>query len=281
MAQSSVLRMSLDTTTRLNNDVEMPVFGLGVYQSAPGRVTQEAVKTALKIGYRLVDTAAIYQNEADVGIALKQSGVDREKIFVTTKLWNADQGYDSALSAFDSSLKRLGLKYLDLYLIHWPEPSLRLESWKALSKLLEDGKTRSIGVSNFTISHLEELLENSSVVPMVNQVEFNPFLYQKKLLDYCNRKGIRVEAYSPLARSEKLDNPLLKELSGKYRKSPAQLMIRWSLQHGLIVIPKSVKSERIRENSDVFDFEISEKDMRLLDGLNEDYRANWDPTNVT
>ena len=280
MQQESVLRMNIQTTTRLNNDVEMPVLGLGVYQSPPGKVTEDAVKAALKFGYRHVDTARIYQNEADVGRALKKSGVPREQVFVTTKLWNSDQGYDSTIRAFNQSLKTLDLEYLDLYLIHWPILALRNESWKAMTTLLENGKTRAIGVSNFTITHLEELLATTNIVPMVNQVEFHPFLYQKDLMDYCNRKTIRLEAYAPLTRTERFDHPLLKALSSKYGKTAAQLLIRWGLQHGLIVIPKSVHAERIRENSDVFDFNISDTDMKEMDSLNENYRTCWNPTGV-
>jgi diketogulonate reductase-like aldo/keto reductase len=280
MEQSSV-KMCIDSTVTLNNGVHMPALGLGVYQSPPGTITQHAIRIALKLGYRHVDTAAIYGNEMDVGPALKESGVPREQVFVTTKLWNADQGYDSTFAACSQSLKKLGLKYLDLYLIHWPVPQLRNESWRAMVTLMKDGKARSIGVSNFTIGHLEELLGTTDIIPAVNQVEFHPFLFQKKLLDYCSQKRIRLEAYAPLTRGEKLDNPFVKQMASKYSKSPAQVLIRWSLQHGLVVIPKSVKEERIRENSNVFDFEISQSDMQKLDSLNEDFRTCWDPTEVS
>jgi len=254
--------------------------GLGVYQSPPGRVTQGAVKFALKVGYQHVDTARIYGNEADVGEAVRESLVPRQDLFVTTKLWNSDQGYDSTLRACEASLKRLGLDYLDLYLIHFPVPDVRNESWNAMETLLKEGKCRAIGVSNFTIRHLEELLREHEVTPAVNQVEFHPFLYQKELLEYCQRRGIQVEAYSPLARGERFKHPRMNALATKYSKTTAQLMIRWGLQHGLVVIPKSTREERIRENSQVFDFEISAEDMRSLDSLNEDLRLNWDPTSV-
>lgn len=275
------VKMRIDSKVSLNNGVQIPSLGLGVYQSPPGTITQNAVRVALQMGYRHVDTAAIYGNETDVGLAVKDRGVSREQVFVTTKLWNADQGYDSTIAACNNSLKKLGLKYLDLYLIHWPVPELRNESWKAMTALLKDGKARSVGVSNFTIDHLEELLATTDIVPAVNQVEFHPFLFQKKLLDYCNQKSIHLEAYAPLTRGEKLDHPVIKQTASKYSKSPAQVLIRWSLQHGLVVIPKSVKEERIRENSSVFDFEISESDMKKLDSLNEDFRTCWDPTEVT
>ncbi len=278
--EQSVLNMSIETKISLNNGVQMPVLGLGVYQSPPGSVTENAVLTAFNAGYRHVDTASVYSNEADVGGALKQSGIPREQVFVTTKLWNSDQGYDSTISACEQSLKRLGLSYLDLYLIHWPVPTLRNESWKAMVELQKHGKAKSIGVSNFTVAHLDELLETTNTVPAVNQVEFHPFLFQKELLDYCNQKGIRLEAYAPLTRGEKLDHPVVKQTASKYSKSPAQVLIRWSLQHGLVVIPKSVKEERIRENRNVFDFNISDVDMKSLDSLNEDFRTCWDPTGV-
>ena len=259
---------------------ECQPLGLGVYQSPPGRVTRNAVNFALRVGYRHVDTARIYGNEADVGEAVREGGVPRGDLFVTTKLWNSDQGYDSTLRACEASLKRLGLDYLDLYLVHFPVPDVRKESWSAMETLLKKGRCRAIGVSNFTIRHLEELIEESHVIPSVNQVEFHPFLYQKELLKYCQRKGIQVEAYSPLARGERLKHPRIISLATRYSKTPAQLMIRWGIQHGLVVIPKSTREERIRENSQVFDFDISDDDMRSLDSLNEDLRLNWDPTNV-
>ena len=260
---------------------ECQPLGLGVYQSPPGRVTRNAVNFALRVGYRHVDTARIYGNEADVGEAVRESGVPRGDLFVTTKLWNSDQGYDSTLRACEASLKRLGLDYLDLYLVHFPVPDVRKESWREMETLLKKGRCRAIGVSNFTIRHLEELITESDVIPSVNQVEFHPFLYQRELLKYCQKQGIQVEAYSPLARGERLKHPRISSLAQKYSKTPAQLMIRWGIEHGLVVIPKSTREERIRENSQVFDFDISDDDMRSLDSLNEDLRLNWDPTNVT
>ncbi len=274
------MKLSIESKAKLNNGVEMPVLGLGVYQSPPGKTTQEAVKFALKHGYRHIDTARIYNNEADVGKALRDSGIPRNQVFITTKLWNADQGYESALRACDESLRRLDLRHLDLYLIHFPMPEVRNETWKAMTTLLKQGKTRVIGVSNFTIRHLEELLKTTDVTPAVNQVEFSPFLYQKELLNYCRQKRIQLEAYSPLTRGEKLAHPKIKTLASKYSKTPAQVLIRWSLQHGNVVIPKSVKEEHIRENSLVFDFNITGEDMAVLDSLSENLRANWDPTGI-
>ncbi len=273
-------RLSLRSRLRLNNGVEFPVLGLGVYQSPPGKVTQNAVRFALKTGYRLVDTARIYGNESDVGEAVRASGIPREEVFVTTKLWNSDQGYESTIRACEASLRRLGLDYVDLYLIHFPVPETRNSSWKAMKNLLKNGKCRAVGVSNFMIGHLRQLLESSDLVPAVNQVEFHPFLYQKELLDYCRGQGIQVEAYSPLARGERLRGPRIFAIGAKYSKTPAQALIRWGLQHGLVVIPKSVREERIRENSQVFDFNLSDEDMRVLDSLDENLRTNWDPTMV-
>src|SRR2546430_16008383 len=224
----SIVNLNVKSAVKLNNGVQMPVLGLGVYQSPPGRVTQDAVRFAVKIGYRHVDTARIYGNEADVGGAVLDSGVPRKDLFVTTKLWNSDQGYDSTLRACEASLKRLGLDYLDLYLVHYPVPDVRKESWRAMETLLKKGRCRAIGVSNFTIRHLEEMIEESHVIPSVNQVELHPFLYQKELLKYCQNRGIQVEAYSPLARGEKLKHPRIGSLAEKYSKSPAQQIGRAS-----------------------------------------------------
>jgi diketogulonate reductase-like aldo/keto reductase len=270
--------LTIKSTRKLNSGVEIPLLGLGVFQTPPGRVTQEAVKFALKVGYRHVDTASLYGNEEDVGRGVRGSGVPREEVFVTTKLWNSDHGYDSALSACERSLRRLGLGYIDLYLIHWPVPELRDETWRALVELQRRGSCRAVGVSNYTIRHLKELLDSSEVVPDVDQVEFNPFLYQEELLQFGESRRIQLEAYSPLTRAKKLRHPVILEVARRYSKSPAQVMIRWGLQHGLVVIPKSTRPERIKENSAVFDFEISSADMSRLDSLSEDLHTVWDPT---
>jgi len=274
------MQATVEPVARLNNGVMIPRLGLGVYQLPPGQTTQRAVEYALKVGYRHIDTARIYNNESDVGTALRKSGVKREDAFITTKLWNSDHGYESALRACDQSLKRLGLKYLDLYLIHWPVPEIRNESWQALAQLLKDGKCRSIGVSNYTINHLTDLLADTDVVPMVNQVEFSPFLYQKQLLEYCEQNKIQVEAYSPLTQGEKLNHPRVQQIARKHNKTPAQVLIRWSLQHNLVTIPKSVREERIKENSQVFDYNLTTEDIRILDSLDENFRNSWDPTNA-
>ena len=247
---------TINSTVKLNNDLEMPRLGLGVYLMDPWEETRQAVMTALEEGYRLIDTAAMYGNERDVGRAVKESPVPREEIFVTTKLWNSDHGYDRTLRAFDKSLQLLDMEYIDLYLIHWPVEGLRKETWRAMEKLYNDGKCRAIGVSNYTISHLTELLDCADVPPTVDQVEFSPFLYQKDLLEFCQSKDIRLEAYSPLTRTKKFNNSIIQQMAQKYQKSPAQIMIRWALQHEVIVIPKSSHRERIRENarSSIFPF---------------------------
>ncbi|HJQ64540.1 MAG TPA: aldo/keto reductase [Burkholderiales bacterium] len=271
---------AIDTTIRLNDGVPMPRLGLGVYQITPGGRCKRAVDYALKLGYRHIDTASFYGNEADVGRAVRESGLPREQVFVTTKLWNSDQGYASAIKAGEKSLRLLGLNRIDLYLIHWPEPRKRHDSWRALAELRNRGVVRSIGVSNYTVAHLEELMVSSDVVPAVNQVEFNPFLYQRPLLDFCTENGIALIAYCPLARAQKLHDPRLKKIAAKHRKTTAQIMIRWTLQQGVGAIPKSSHPERIKENAGIFDFALDEGDMAQLDALDEGYRTCWDPTNV-
>uniref|UniRef100_A0A7V2ZIK5 Aldo/keto reductase n=1 Tax=Ignavibacterium album TaxID=591197 RepID=A0A7V2ZIK5_9BACT len=272
--------MDINSKCRLNNGYEMPYFGLGVYKAAPGKETIEAVSYALEIGYRLIDTAAVYGNEKEVGIAVRQSGIPREEIFITTKLWNDDHGYESALKAFDESLKRLNLDYVDLYLIHWPVPRLRKDSWKALEKIYSEGRCKSIGVSNYMIKHLEEMRDYAELIPAVNQVEFSPFLYQKELLEYCKSKNIEVEAYSPLARMKKKNNPVVNSIARKYNKTHAQILIRWCLEHKLISIPKSSNKKRIKENADVFDFSLNDDDKKQLNSLNENFRVSWDPSEI-
>jgi methylglyoxal/glyoxal reductase len=275
------MKKTIDSKIRLNNGVEIPCFGLGVFRAGSGGETRDAVLRALELGYRHVDTAAVYRNERDVGEAIRQSGIPRQDIFVTTKVWNHDHGYNRAVRALDDSLERLGLEYVDLYLIHWPVEILRKDTWRALIALQQEGKCRAIGVSNYTIRHLQEVIDQTPEhVPAVNQVEFNPFLYQRDLLAFCRDHGIVVEAYCPLARGKKLGDATLGEVAGRYGKTPAQIMIRWALEHDLVVIPKSVKPVRMAENAHVFDFAIAAEDMARLDALNQDFRVAWDPTDA-
>lgn len=274
-------KIRIDKKVKLSNGVQMPIFGLGTYQTRSGKETQAAVLYALEAGYRLIDTAKIYGNEKDVGEAVRKSGIPREEVFITTKLWNSDHGYDTAIAACEKSLKSLTLSYIDLYLIHWPVEGLREETWRAMETLQKEGKCRAIGVSNYMIWHLEELLNSSSTIPAVNQVEFSPYLYQKDLLEFCHSHNIQVEAYSPLTKGQKLSDPKLVAIASRYSKSPAQILIRWVLQHGAVVIPKSSKKERIFENADVFDFTISPQDMGVLDSFNENLRTSWDPSTAS
>jgi methylglyoxal/glyoxal reductase len=267
------MSFTLNSTAKLNNGIQIPRLGLGVYQIPPGKSTVKAVKYALEIGYKHFDTAMIYGNESDVGTALKESDVKREDIFITTKVWNSNQGHDSTLKAFESSLRRLGLSYVDLYLIHWPVQEKIIETWKAMIKLLNSGKVKAIGVSNYSIEELKETINSSDIVPAINQVEYHPFLYQKDLLRFCKNNGIQLEAYSPLTRGQRLNDPNIVRIAKAYDKTPAQILVRWSLQHDLVVIPKSSHEERILENSQVFDFHINQKDMEILDSLNEDLRT--------
>ena len=269
----------LTRSVALNNGVMMPVLGLGVFQSTPGRETREAVAAALQLGYRHVDTARVYGNERDVAAGIAQSGVARREVFVTTKLWNADQGYDVALRAFDASEERLGGPP-DLYLVHFPVERVRKDSWRALTRLLEEKRVRAIGVSNYTMRHLEELLGESPVVPAVNQVEFHPFLFQRELLAFCRAKGIQLEAYAPLVKGQRMDHPALRRIAAAHGKTPAQVLVRWCIEHEVVVIPKSVRRARIEENAQVFDFALAPEEVAELDALDEGYRTSWDPTHV-
>jgi len=267
---------NLQDSIVLNNGVAMPGFGLGVFKVAEGDLVVNAVKSAIRTGYRSIDTAAIYANEEGVGRGIRESGLPRDQIFVTSKVWNGDQGYDSTLQAFETSLKKLGMDYLDLYLIHWPVKAKYLDTWRALLKLYEEKKVRAIGVSNFPIGHLKNILEMSDVIPAVNQVELHPLLNQKELRDFCREASIQIEAWSPIMKGN-LELPLLMELSQKYNKTPAQVVLRWHVQHDIVVIPKSVHDHRIRENSQIFDFSLSNEDMLRIDSLNENKRFGPDP----
>lgn len=262
--------------TVLNNGVQMPWLGLGVFQVEDGNEVIQSVRHALEAGYRSIDTAAGYQNEAGVGTAIKESGLSREELFITTKLANSDQGYESTLRAFEESRRKLALDYIDLYLIHWPGKDKYQETWKAFEKLHKEGYIRAIGVSNFKIHHLETLKQNSDTIPAVNQVEFHPLLNQQELLQYCKNEGVQLEAWSPIMKGN-LNLPQITDLAAKHGKTPAQIVLRWDLQHGVVTIPKSVHQERIIENANIFDFTLSEEDMKTIDQMNQNHRFGPDP----
>lgn len=263
----------------LNNGIKMPQLGFGTFRVEDGRQTVDAVRAALELGYRHIDAAAIYDNEESVGQGIKESGVPREEIFITSKVWNTDQGYENTLNAFELSLKKLGTDYLDLYLIHWPK-ELNKETWRALEKLYKDGKVRAIGVSNFKEHHLEDLMKDAEIKPMVNQVEFHPQLAQPELLKFCKENNIQVEAWGPLMQGQLFKLDLIKELSEKYKKTEAQIVLRWDIQQGVVTIPKSINPERIKSNSEIFDFELSEEDMQRISMLNTGKRIGPDPDNI-
>lgn len=270
--------MKITDKALLNNGMEIPFLGFGTYQLLPDSKAKEAVLTAFEAGYRHIDTASVYGNEAGVGEAVRDSGIPRKDIFITTKAWNDEQGYEAVFRAFERSLHKLKTDYIDLYLIHWPITNVRNDTWKALTEIVKADSCKAIGVSNFTVDHLQELFEISDVRPAVNQVEFNPFVYQEELLNFCNKHNIQLVAYTPIARNKKFNNPVLQKLSNKYGKTPAQVMLRWCLQHKLVVIPRSSNRNRIFENADVFDFEISEEHMEELNNLNENLRTSTDPS---
>ena len=270
-----IMELSKSTMVSLEpGGVEMPILGLGTWK-IEGKTAYKSVQWALEAGYRHIDTAMLYKNEKPIGKAVKDYEIDREELFITSKVWDDDQGYDSTLKACQKSLDRLQMDYLDLYLIHWPRKK-RNETWRAMQTLLEEEKVRAIGVANFYIHHLEELLEKFEIPPAVNQFELNPFLYRTDLIEFCRSHAIAVEAYSPLTHGKKLGHSLLKELAEKYKKSPAQILIRWSLQHEFIVIPKSESKEHIEQNIEVFDFSLEGSDMEKLDTLEEEYMLLYD-----
>jgi diketogulonate reductase-like aldo/keto reductase len=271
--------MELLTSKTLNNGVKIPVLGLGVFRSASE--TKDAVKCALQAGYRHIDTAKIYGNEAEVAKGIKESGVDRKYIFITTKLWNEDMRQGKQREAFEKSLELLETDYIDLYLIHWPVKNVYNDSWRIMEEYYKKGKIRAIGVSNFHKNHLEDLLSIAEIVPAVNQIEAHPHLTQQPLIEYCNNKGIAIEAWSPLGGGQLLSDPAIKAIADKYGKTVAQLIIRWHIQRNTIVIPKSVHKDRIISNSEVFDFVISLEDMEAINSMNQDRRVGSNPDTFT
>jgi len=270
------MKLRIDSKAELLNGVEIPRLGLGVWRAKDGSETENAVKTALEAGYRAIDTASMYGNEESVGRAVRASGIPRDDIFVTTKVWNSEQGYDSTIAAFRNSLERLGMSRVDLYLVHWPVAGKYKETYKAIEDLYSQGLVRAIGVSNFQIHHLEELMGSCRIKPMVNQVEMHPLLTQKRLFAFCRKEGIQLESWRPLMQG-RLDHPSLAELAAKYGKTPAQIVLRWHLQLGVVTIPKSSNEARIAENADLFDFELAPEDVVAIDALNENKRFGADP----
>lgn len=272
--------MDIKSYTTLHNGVKMPWLGFGTFKVKDYDTAVASVKEALRLGYRHIDTAAIYGNEEAVGAGIKESGIKREDIFLTSKVWNNDHGYDNALKAFEASIKRLGTDYLDLYLIHWPK-TLNKETWKALEELYKEGKVKAIGVSNFKVHHLQELMESCEIVPMLNQVEYHPEFPQTEVHEYCKKHKIQLEAWGPLMQGKIFNIPLMKELAEKYGKTISQIALKWDLQMGVVTIPKSVTPSRIKENMELFHFEISEEDMKKIEKLNTDTRIGPDPDEIT
>lgn len=274
--------VTIKTRLPLNNNTDIPILGLGTYQTPDGQPTIKAVAAALDLGYRHIDTAMIYGNESSVGQTIRKSAVPREQIFITTKVWNSDHGYDETINAFNESLNQLGLDYVDLYLIHWPVANLRDETWRAMEDLLAEGRVKAIGVSNYMVRHLQEILDWGKVTPAVNQIELHPYNFRLRqdVVEFCRAQNIQVEAYTPLTRGQRFNDPNLVEVAEQYSKTPAQILIRWAMQHEIVVIPKSVDPNRIRENANVFDFSITRQDMDFIDSFNEDLIVCWDPNDV-
>jgi len=275
------MELTIDSTVELNNGIKMPRLGFGTWK-LKRKVVIKPIKWAIDMGYRLIDTASFYKNEKYIGTAIRENEIPREALFITSKVWDTDQGYEETLKAFNETIKKLKTDYLDLYLIHWPR-KLRNETWKALEKLYEDDKVKAIGVANFAVHHLKEIIENFKIIPAVNQFELHPFNYseEESLIEFCRTKNIHIEAYSPLTHGRKLNNPTIKAIGEKNNKSTAQVLIRWSLQHGFICIPKSGSQNHIKDNANVFDFELSEEDMEKINKIKEDFRllddtSKWD-----
>lgn len=274
------MELTINSTKTLHNGVEMPRFGLGVYKMTDREEAVNAMVTAIDAGYKAIDTATVYENEREVGEAVRHSSVKREDLFITSKVWNTDQGYDHTLRAFEASLERLGFEYLDLYLTHWPVPGSYEDTYRAIQRLYDEKLVRAIGVSNHHQPHLEKLLAKANTKPMVNQIELHPQLIQEPLRTFCAQQEIAVTSWSPIARGRLLDDPVLGEIAAAHDKTVAQVIIRWHLQNDLIVIPKSVTPSRILENADVYDFSLAVEDMKAINGLNQDWRAGTNPDDI-
>ena len=268
---------AIQDTVTLNNGVEMPVVGVGTYQADEGGEVEQAVEWALELGYRSIDTASAYDNEMGVGRAVRDSNVARDTVFLTTKVWKDDLGYDETLQAFDRSLDRLQMDYVDLYLIHWPVPEKIHSTWRALEETYDAGRARAIGVSNFLEAHLRELFSDARIAPMVNQIEFHPHLQQPDVVNFCQAHEIRVEAWSPLMKGKVFDLPELKDIGKKYGKSPGQITLRWQIQRGIVTIPKSVKHSHLEANAQIFDFTLSDEDVEAINALGQHRRTGPDP----
>jgi diketogulonate reductase-like aldo/keto reductase len=273
------MMMATQPHTTLNNEIQMPLLGLGVYDMYEAEA-KAAVLKALEVGYRLIDTAAAYGNEKDIGAAIRESDIARNEIFVTTKVANPDQGYDSTMKAFDTSMQKLNIDYIDLYLMHWPIKGKRKDTWKALEKLCTDKSVRAIGVANHLIPFLYELETYATITPAVNQIEFTPWLFVKDVLAFCKEKNIQLQSYSPITRAKKFDDERLQQLCKKYDKSPAQIILRWNIEHSVSTIPKSANPARIEENFNIFDFSLSKEDVAVIDSFNEGFRICENPMDM-
>jgi diketogulonate reductase-like aldo/keto reductase len=274
------MSISLDTTVALHGNVNIPLLGFGTYKIKNGEDIEQAVGAALDLGYRHIDTAMLYRNEDGVGRAVAASGIDRSEIFVTTKVWNSDQGYEPTLAAIDASLERLGMDYVDLYLVHWPKPDHTVETWRAMEESQASGKTRAIGVSNFLTHHLDVLLENANVVPSINEIQFHPHLQSPDLVEYCDERGIVIEAWGPLKRGLIMDDAELSAIAGARSVTVPQVVLRWMLQRGVVAIPKSVTRSRIAENADLYGFELSADEMATINAMDRDDRVGSHPDHI-
>lgn len=274
------MSISLDTTVALHGNVQIPLLGFGTFKVKEGQDVEQAVATALDLGYRHVDTAMIYRNEEGVGRAIAASGFDRSEIFVTTKVWNSDQGYEPTFAAIDASLGRLGTDYVDLYLVHWPKPAHTVETWRAMEEIQASGKARAIGVSNFMTHHLDLLLENANVIPSINQIQFHPHLQSPDLVEYCDERGIVIEAWGPLKQGLIMDDAELAAIAGAHSVTVPQVVLRWMLQRGVVAIPKSVTPSRIAENADLYGFELSADEMATINAMDRDDRVGPHPDHI-